>query len=233
MPTARELITRSWYLSGIESRELQSVGGDRLAVGLELLKSLLDYAQAETELIPYYNLNEATTTVIDQEKYFIENCAEIAGVSFDLNDVRFNMQRIPHNQYFSASRVNNLTSLPFTFSSLRTPGGTDLYLYPLPDDTFNLNIFGKFYITDPTLSTELNDTFDKAYTEYLRYALAEYMCQEYGCSLPPNAYRRYKEVKAKLKKFSSIDPTVRKAGLNTGNASLPPQVLSLYTGWLP
>lgn len=234
MTTARELIARSWYLSGIESRELQSISGDRAAVGLELLNSLLDIAQAETKLLPYYSYKENNfSTVIGQEEYFIENCAQIDVVSFILNDVRYHIIPQDQNKYFGSSRVQTLSSLPFTLGKLRVNGGSNLYFYPLPSQVFEINIFGKFFLSNVTLDTNLDDEFDGAYKEYLRYMLADYMCQEYGIDLPPRAQRRLEQVVKILKKLSPIDITVRKIGLNTGGASLPPQVLSLYTGWLP
>jgi len=234
MPTARELISRSWYLSGLESRELQSISGDREAVGLALLNSIFDVAQADTNLLPYYSYKPALfNTVVNQEEYFIPNCAQIDAVSFNLNDVRFHIKPQKKNRYFGSSRVNNLDSLPFTLAWLRSNGGSSLYFYPLPSEIFEINVFGKFYLSNVTLDTELSDELDNFYNEYLRYMLADYMAQEYGIELPPRSEKRLRQLIKIMKNMTPIDTEVRTAGLNKGGASLPPQVLSLYTGWMP
>ena len=56
--TAQTLVTRSWYLSGIVSRNLQVVTGDQITDGLQMLNDLLNFKQIETDLIPYWTYIE-------------------------------------------------------------------------------------------------------------------------------------------------------------------------------
>lgn len=231
--TAQQLIARSWYLSGIESRELQSISGDRLNIGLDLLNSLFNFKQAETDLLPYYTLDEAVSTVAGQEEYFIENCAQIDALSFDLNNVRYTIRYVHRDKYFAGTRVNNIQSLPFNYTYIREAGGVRLYLYFLPDAVYNLNIYGKFYLADVSLNTDLETTLDKAYIEYLRYALADYMCQEYGVSLPPRTLKILEQYKHRLKTFSPPDVSVHKAGLSMKGKSAGWTFINFFNGWVP
>lgn len=229
--TAQQLIARSWYLSGIEARELQSIGGDRMAVGLELLNSLLNFKQGETDLIPYYQYNSTISTVIGQEKYLLTDWADIRALSFNLGTVRYKMTYVNNDRYFSQVRVNNITSLPFTYTYIRQNGGIALYLYFLPDKVYTLNIYGKKFISDVTLSTDLLLAFDKVYIEYLRYALADYMCQEYGVEMPPRQQKILNSYIKKLKSFSPPDVTVATAGLNQGGGAAGWTFIQFFQGW--
>ena len=55
---ANDLISRSWYLSGIVARRLQSVTGDQAMDGLFLLNALLDWKSIQIDLIPYWTYYE-------------------------------------------------------------------------------------------------------------------------------------------------------------------------------
>ena len=52
--SALQLITRSYYLSQVVSRQLQTVSGDEITDGLYLLNALLDYKSTDVRLIPYF-----------------------------------------------------------------------------------------------------------------------------------------------------------------------------------
>ena len=51
---ASTLITRSFYLSQILSRELQTITGTEMSDGLYLLNEIFDEKASDTQLIPYY-----------------------------------------------------------------------------------------------------------------------------------------------------------------------------------
>ena len=230
---AQQLIARSWYLSGIEARELQSIDGDRMQIGLDLLNSLLDFKQGETDLIPYYVYDSSNATVIGQEKYDLVNWADIKALSFNLGTVRYKMTYVDNNQYFSQVRVNTIQSLPFTYTFIREDKGIALYVYYLPDQVYTLNIYGKKYLNDVTLNTDLSLAFDSVYSEYLRYALADYMCQEYGVEMPPRQQKILNSYIKKLKSFSPPDVTVSSSGLNQGGGATGWTFIQFFQGWVP
>ena len=74
--TARQLVTRSWFLSGIVARRLQSVTGDQATDGLFLLNALLDWKSVDVTLIPYETYFEFPA-IPGQESYFIPNLLAI------------------------------------------------------------------------------------------------------------------------------------------------------------
>lgn len=219
---ARTLINRAWYLSGIVARNLQTVTGDQETDGLMLLNALLDFKQIETDLIPYYTYKEDFFTIPGQEKYFIPNCALIQSVTFDLQQVRYSMDYVTQRNYFGSARVENLQSLPFSWTYVRELNGGNLYMYFLPQNIYRLKIFGKFFLTDVTLETDLTTVYDTSFIEYLRYALAEYMCSEYGILFNPESNNKLKSMKRKLMYLTPPDLSGEKYSVLTGDG---------YNGW--
>lgn len=232
--TAQTLITESWYLSGIVARNLQDVTGDQITEGLRLLNSLLNFMQIQTEYLPYYTYNQEVQCVAGQEKYFIPNLASIMTLSFNFQDVRYSMQPQTLTSYFGSTRVNNIQTLPFNWTFMRSVGGMDLYLYFIPDQNYPLNILGKFYLLDVTLNQDLALTVDTSYIEFLRWSLADYMATEYGVSLNPRQLEILASYKRKLMYMSPTDLTVAKQSvLCSGSSPVNLQTVGIYTGYVP
>lgn len=210
--TARDLITRSSYLSGILARSLDTVPGNLIADGLNLLNALLDFKTIEVDLIPYYTVYNMTS-VVGQEAYFIENLYEIESLTFEYDTVRYSTYYTPRSIYFGSPRVNNISSLPFAWYFNRGLKGGTLYIYFLPQLPFPLQIVGKFGLTDVTLDTDLTTVYDKSYIEYLRYALAEYMCNEYNISFSPENKEKLISMQRTLMYISPPDLSVKKISI--------------------
>ena len=224
---AQELITRAWFLSGIVARNLQTPTGDQINDGLQMLNALLDFAQVETECIPYYTYNTSITAVAGQEKYTIPNCALIQSVTFNIDVVRYPMDYVSQRKYFGSARVDNISSLPFSWTFVRKLGGGDLYMYFLPEGAFPLRIFGKFFLTDVGLDTDLTTVYDTSYIEYLRYRLAQYMTSEYGIMFNPESEKILTMYKRKLMYITPPDLSNKKStilaqgtGLNYGDVNI-------------
>ncbi len=248
--TAQQLITRSWYLSGIVARNLQTPTGDQITDGLALLNALLDFKQIETDLIPYYNyiLMDA---VPQQEYYFLPYVSEIESITFNINVVRYPMEYVTRTNYYGSSRVDNIYTLPFSWNFNRQLNGGELALYFIPDQTYPLKMMVKLFLVDVSLTTDLTDitqtglpyTFinssnqglDTAYIEYLRYSLSAFMCSEYGVQFNPQSQRILDSYKRKLMyegppdlsmKKSSILGADQQPGYNFGD-------VNLGRGWRP
>jgi hypothetical protein len=215
--TAQSLITRSWYLSGIVARNLQVVTGDQITDGLALLNALLDFKQIETELIPYFTYLTDIFCVQGQEKYFIPNCALIQSVTFNIDTIRYPMDYTTQRTYFGSGRVDNIQTLPFNWTFVRELGGGNLFLYFVPDSNYQLKIFGKFFLVDVTLQTDLSLVVDTSYIEYLRYALAEYMCSEYGILFSPQSKQILTKYQRKLMYYSPPDLSTIKSSILTAD----------------
>ena len=224
--TAQRLVTRSWYLSGVIARNLQTVTGDQITDGLFLLNSLLNFKQIEVDLIPYWTYIELPL-IGGQEFYFLPNVAEIESATFNIGVMRYPMDETNRRSYFGSSRVDNIQTLPFNWNFNRGEGGGTLGLYFLPQSNYPLKLMVKFFLNDVQLSTDLtnisstlpytflqtqNAGYDTAYIEYLRYALAQYMCSEYGILFNPESEKILKSMARTLMYVSP--PDLRRIGIS-------------------
>jgi len=228
---AQTLITRSWFLSGIVSRNLQSVTGDQIQDGLDMLNSLLDFKQIDTSLIPYWQYIQLNA-VVNQEYYFLPFVAEIESLTFNLNVVRYPMNYVTRRNYYGSARVDNIDTLPYSWNYNRALGGGNLALYFLPSQTFPLKMMAKIFLTDVTLQTDLtniseivpytfinssNQGYDTGYIEYLRYELANYMCSEYGILFNPESAKILQSMRRTLMYVSPPDLSIVKTTVLASN----------------
>ena len=153
---ASDLVTASWYLSGIVARNLQVPTGDQLNDGLNMLNDLLNFKQIETELLPYYQYI-TFNAVPGQEYYFLPNIAIIEEMTFNLGVVRYPMMSQPRTNYFGSARVDNIQTLPFSYNYDRSLGGGNLAMYFIPDQNYPIKMKVKIFFTDVSLTTDLTD----------------------------------------------------------------------------
>jgi len=230
--TALQLITRSYYLSQVVSRSLQTVTGEQINDGLSLLNALLDVKGSDIRLIPYFQELDFPL-VAGQEKYFVPDLLSVESITFNLNTVRFPMMKMSRRQYFANGRVDNIQSLPFSWHLERTLGGSDIYVYFLPQADYLAKIWGKFGLTNVTLTTDLSLVYDLYYIEYLRFALAEYICVEWGAVFPDQAAMKFKEIRKKLMDVTPFDLNVQKSSYFNAGFSLDWQSVNLFKGYYP
>ena len=257
--TAEQLVTRSWYLSGIVARNLQVPTGDQINDGLHMLNNLLDFKQIETDLIPYWQYI-TFNAVPTQEYYFLPYVAEIEASTFNLGVVRYPMVVTSRTNYFGSARVDNIFTLPFSWNYNRAVGGGTFSTYFIPDQPYIMKMMVKIFLVDVNLQTDLQNVtesfvntydvpfytpytflnnsiqgYDTAYIEYLRYALARYMCSEYGVLFNPQSEKIFQSYQRKLMYMSPPDLSNKKLsilyadsnpGYNWGD-------VSLGKGWRP
>lgn len=231
--TARQLITKSYYLSQIVARELQTVSGAQISDGLDLLNALIDVKGSDLRLIPYFQ-RDSFVTVAGQEEYFIPNLLAVETMTFNLGDVRFSMNEMSRREYFGTPRVDNVQSLPFQYRCERELGGTRIYLYFEPNAVYTVKLSGKFGLDSVTLDQDMSLTYDLYYLEYLRYALAEYICQDWGQTFPEPSRMKLEEMRKKLLDTNPPDLTVQKIGyFGDARDTLDWQTINLTTGYYP
>jgi hypothetical protein len=323
--SAQKLITRSWYLSGIVARNLQVPTGDQINDGLDLLNSLLDFKQIETDLIPYYTYIEFPL-VGGQEYYFLPNIAEIESSTFNIDVVRYPMDQTNRRTYFGTSRVDNIQTLPFNWNYNRGENGGTLSMYFLPQSNYPFKMMAKMFLSNVALQDDLTNIFaplasgfvssitvtnggsgftsiptifingvgtgatafasvkngsitsislvsagsgytqtptvqiiggggsgaiaqanlssytflqsnnagyDKSYIEYLRYALAQYMCSEYGVEFAPQSEKILQKMQRELMYVSP--PDLRRVGTSilTEVTGLNWGDVNIGKGWRP
>ena len=228
--TALELINRAFYLSQIVAREFQTVTGAQQSDGLYLLNALLAFKGSDLRLIPYFTHYEFDT-VQGQEEYSISNLLDVDTMTFNIGDVRYPMNDMTRSQYFATGRVDNINSLPFSFRVERQLDGSKIFLYFNPDGVYQVKMWAKFGFSSVTLATDLSLTYDAFYIEYLRYALAEYICSDYGVTFPAESKMKFKEIEKKLLDVSPQDLSVRKNSFFNQGWAFDWQTVNLTTGW--
>lgn len=229
---ANDLVTRAWYLSGIVARNLETVSGDQATDGLFLLNTLLDFKATDESLIPYYtryNFN----LVQGQEVYTIANLFAVETMTFTLNTVRYSMMQVSRDVYFGSARANGIQSLPFNYHVERELDGSKIYVYYLPNQTYVAEILGKFGLTNVTQFQDMSLVYDMFYMEYLRYALAQMMCDEYDIQFAPNKLMKLKEYEKKLMYVSPPDLSMKKLSTMQHGNSLNYAQVNLGRGWTP
>ena len=164
--TAQDLVTRSWYLSGIVARNLQVPTGDQISDGLQMLNNLLDFKQIETDLIPYWTYF-SINAIPNQEYYFLPHIAAIESMTFNLSVVRYPMESVSRTNYYGSARVDNISTLPFSWNYNRGQGGGNLALYFKPDQNYPLKMMGKVFLTDVSLNTDLTNAFTGVSSGYI------------------------------------------------------------------
>ena len=230
--SALQLITRAYYLSQVVSRDLQTVSGDQVTDGLYLLNALLDFKGTDLRLIPYFR-RDTFNTIAGTEEYFRSGLLYVDSLTFNIGVTRFAMQDKTRNEYFAVPRVDGIQSLPMYYRIERELGGLRIYMYPLPADVYVMKLSGKFGLTSVTLFTDMSLTYDAYYLEYLRYALAEYICSEYGATFPDKSQAKLNEIQKKLMDVNPVDLSIRKRSYFGGDPAMDWQSVNLYKGWWP
>jgi hypothetical protein len=245
--TAQELITRSLFLSGIVARNLQVPTADQITDGLYLLNALLDFKQIEVDLIPYYTYIEMPL-VGGQEEYFLPFVALVESATFNIDVVRYPMESTSRRRYFASSRVDNISSLPFNWNFNRGQGGGTISVYFKPEANYPLKMMVKFFLTDVTLTTDLtnvsqtvpytflqtaNQGYDTSYIEYLRYALANFICSEYGVMFNPESQKILTSYERKLMYIEPPDLTMIKSSILTQGMGYNWGDVNIGHGWRP
>jgi hypothetical protein len=213
--SVNKLITNAFYLSKVRSKDFQTVGGDDIAVGLDLLNEVLSETSINTKMIPYYR-EYITAAVIGQEKYFIPYLVEPFSLTFNDTTVRYATTQLSRREYHSTTRIDDVIALPFDVSFERTTGGCNMYVQFLPADTYPFKIWGKFalsLLTTGQLPQDLLLTYDLFYIRYLRYLLAQEICNYYGVPFNAELKAVSDRIAGNLNDMNPIDLTTRKLDL--------------------
>ena len=229
--TALQLITRAYYLSQVVSRQLQTVSGEQVTDGLYLLNALLDYKRTDLRLIPYFKRYEFNS-VAGQEEYFIDNLLYVDSLTFNIGTVRYSMYEMTRKEYFSTPRVDNIQSLPFSYRIERELDGARIFMYFVPAAVYQMKLSGKFALSEVTLQTDLTTEYDTYYIEYLRYALAKMICEEWGATFPDESKKKFESMEKKLMDVSPPDLSIQKRTFFNKGHTIDWQYCNI-PGWLP
>lgn len=230
--TALELITRSYYLSQIVARGLQTVSGEQITDGLFILNRLLDYKSTDIRLIPYYQ-EYLFDTAQGTEMYFVPGLLSVDTLTFNLDTIRYPLIDMTRRGYFGGPRIDNVQSLPNQYRVERCLDGSNIYLYFLPNQVYEMKLWGKFRVPEVTLTTDLTTLFDQYYIEFYRYSLAAALCEEWGNTFPDQSKMKLDAMQKKLMEVSPPDLSLSKASYFGRGPVLDWQQANIGLGWTP
>lgn len=230
--TAQQLITNSWYLSGIVSRGLETILDQQISDGLIWLNYALDEATSNIALVPYFKEYDFTA-VVNQEIYFVPNLIEVETVTFNIGVVRYEMSEASREVYFSTSRVDNIAALPYQWHFERLNDGGNIYLYFLPVQAYPMKLWGKFGLTNVTIFQDLSLTYETFYILYLTYKTAEYLCQFYNVMFPIQHAKKLASFEQNLRNVIPVDYSMQKMSMFRSGAAFNYGDVNLGLGWRP
>lgn len=227
---AVELINRAYILSGIVPRDLEDVSGSEGADGLFWLNQLLTVKAIQGSLIPYLNYI-SMPTVVGQEIYFIPDLVRLDTITFNIGVVRYSMIRDNENHYFGSPRVDNILALPFHFYSERVNGGTNVYLYFLPQAIYTLKIKGVYGLSQVTMDTDMSLTFDNFYQMYLMYELAYQLCDWFKLTMPQQTQMTLNALRGSTVDLNPMDLTMHKIASMSNEQTITYAQANIGKGW--
>ena len=227
-----ELLNNAWYLSEIVARDLQTVSGSQSADGLRYLNSILTENAITGRYIPYYT-HTTVPCVIGQEEYAVPGLIEVSTLTFNYNTVRYELEEYPRTRYFGEGRVDNIQTLPSVYFFEKNLGGSTIFIYPLPDQVYTLNITGKYALAKVVLTDELSTTLDDFYVTYLEYALAQRLCELYNMPFSEAKVKTLEGFMKQLNNIIDIDLSVNKTSILSGRGRVNYGQVNLGKGWTP
>ncbi|WP_438967007.1 hypothetical protein [Flavobacterium sp.] len=229
----RELITRSYYLSAIVARDLETVSGPQIADGLELLNFILSEKSGTGRFIPYYD-HLQIPSIGGQNQYDISGLIVLDALTFNIDEVRYQMQRQARYRYWGTSRAENIESLPYSYYSERILNGTRIYLYFTPSSQIDFfTATGRFSLLEVSLDDELNDVIDKFYQNYLMYLLAKRICQFNSISFDSAKEQVLQELENNCVDVNPIDFNYKKVSTLSKGGYVDYYDINILKGWRP
>lgn len=231
----RKLIANAYNLAAIVSRGFQQPTGAQETEGLDALNDILSMQRINSQFIPYYKKYEFNTVTNDAD-YFIENLIAPETFTFFLNSLRYASFKVGRDQFFGSMRAENVSSLMFSWHPEPEKNGTTIHVYFKPNQIYACEVWGKFGFLNVTLDTDLEESYDRFYINYLKYYLAYYLCNENNAPIPAYVYKELQDIKSSLVTAFPSDYTLQKtsalgnfSGINWGFVNLA----SRGGGWLP
>jgi hypothetical protein len=228
--TVETLASGAYFLAGVLGRNFQTATGVQTNLGIDWLNDIIADKTIDSGMIPYYS-NLTFTAIPGQPQYFFPNLIEVQTCVFYINSVRYAMTQIGRRSFRGDPRAENIQSLPFNYNVERQLGGAMLSIYFSATQAFPMEMWGLFRMQQVVLNQDLELTLDRFYINYLKYKLAERICQEYNYAVPEGVIRQLREYdeyidKASAKmditmnKISALSPFSR--GVNYGVVNLGP-----------
>jgi hypothetical protein len=228
-----DLISESYYLSSIISRDFETPTGSQTSDGLSLLNDVLADRTIDHGTIPYTD-KLTMPAVQGQSVYFIDNLIDLEVFVFYINSLRFQTLNQQRKEFFGSFRATDINSLPFNWHVERKLNGANLYLYFVPDTNYPLELWGQFRLSSVTLMQDLSLTIDRFYTNFLKYLLAERLCQFNSYRVPPDVATQLEKYYEWINNNTNVlDLRTEKFSSLSGSGAINYGIVNLSGGWMP
>lgn len=239
--TALQLIAGSYNLAQVVQSGLQTLTDEQANNGLLWLNRILAAKSILGRMIPYY-MEYDFPAIPGQETYFIPGLLDAELLTFNIGPVRYSTTLLSRDAYFATGRIDNITSLPFSWhyernsqiiSGSRVIGAT-IYLYFLPEQNYPIKIWGKFLLQQiPAITTDISLIIDNYYLDYLEFALAEYICAYYAIEMTERSRKLLMEKENAVLDISPPDLSITKISAFGGKNVLNWGDINFGRGWRP
>ena len=231
--TAQALITQAYTLAGIVARELETVSGNQIDDGLTLLNDLLAEHSATGRFIPSYQ-HQSIVAIPKQQEYEFEGLMHLESMTFQVGAVRFSMKRVSRESFWASPNIKNVVIFPFQYAAERVPGGMRIFFKqpPAPEiDTYTVN--GQWALPSECLDFDLSNQLDRYYLSYLKYALAERLCDVYHLPFPPPAQATLNQLRDLCIDINPRDMSAKTLSLFPTHTAANWADANLGRGWRP
>lgn len=205
--TVTELITKAWNLSGIVAAQAETVSGDQLKEGLYHLNDLIALQNANARMIPYTRVHSFECRPKEDE-LLIDHLVKVDSITLYEQGISYTLQALGRKDFFTHPRQHYTPAQPRSYHIEPDKGGRRLFLSPTPDKSYRLRLVGKFGLTEVNYNDDLLAIYNREYIVYLRYGLAEYLCDLYNHSFSYKS--KLREIEFKLQDFSPLDLSIEK-----------------------
>ena len=227
------LITDSYYLSSIVSRDFETPTGDQMSDGLRLLNDVLADRTIDNGTIPY-SRKLAITATPGTPIYTIPDMINLEIFVFYIGDVRYETQNQQRYEFFGTYRATNIQSLPFSWHFERELGGGKLYLYFIPNSAYPMEVWGTFRLSSVTEFQDLSLILDTFYTNFLKYLLAKRLCEYNSWNVPQSISMQIESYYQWINKSTNVmDLRQRKVSSLATTTAINWAVVNLSNGWYP
>lgn len=231
--TVTKLVTNAYSLANIVSRDFETLEGNQLDLGVELLNDVLGDKPVEEGMVPYQT-NDTFTGVIGQEAYPIDDLISVDTVTYLIGDLRYPMRFVDKDRYFGLPKATGINTLPYWWTLLRNFGGATIYMWYAPSDTYTFEYTGIKRLAEVANNQDLSLTLDRFYINYLKYELMSRLCQEFNTPIPKDAANTLDGYRRKINKMSNtIDTTMKKISTLNRYTGINYADINFADGWRP
>lgn len=243
----RQLIIEAYYLSGLVSRETETVSGEELEEGRHYLNIILSNNTINGERIIYSQSTKGTLN-ISSNTIYVPKLFCVQTITLYNGNIRYPLTRLDRDQFYGTSSIHALESipvyyheelsiLPLDLTENQPTEGMRINVYPCANTNYEYVIHGKFgfdEIKPENLSDDALKLWAYYYINYLTLSLAKRLNATTDIAFPVATQELLKSVEQELCSKNTKDYSMKimnPFGFNESSSCFP--LVNLGTGYIP